>query len=195
MDLVFLEGASDLVTQVLVKFFQICSNRVSSIRHNRCKGNFEFGVEALVCKEGGDHSSRMRSIIVCKFGKGQEVDPVILLVVDVYPKILFQDLVNSFSLPIGLWVIGRREIGLDTEQLAKRPPEARDEVLPAIGDDVCGCAMLREDLRQKDVSQVLSIDISKGGDEECHLGQTAYYHQDCIMPLRQRESLNEVHRY
>src|SRR5882672_3793005 len=39
------------------------------------------------------------------------------------------------------------------------------------------------------------MDISEGGDEECHLGQTAYYHQDCIMPLGQRKSLNEVHRY
>src|SRR5467141_334230 len=106
MDLILLEGASDLVAQVLVKFFQICSNRVSSIRHNRFKGNFEFGVKALVGEEGGDHGGRMRSIVVCKFGKGQEVDPVVLLVVDVYPKILFQDLVDSFSLPVDLWVIG-----------------------------------------------------------------------------------------
>ena len=123
MDLVLLEGASDLVAQVLVKFFQICSNRVSSIRHNRFKGDFEFGVEALVGEEGGDHGGQMRSIIVCELGKGQEVHPVILLVVDVYPKILFQDLVDSFSLPVGLWVVGCQEIGLDTEQLAKRSPK------------------------------------------------------------------------
>src|SRR5882672_4254652 len=171
MDLVLLEGASDLVTQVLVKFFQICSNRVSSIRHNRFKGNFEFGVEALVGEEGGDHGGRMRSIVVCEFGKGQEVDLVILLVVDVYPKVLFKDLVDMFGLPIGLWVVGSQEIGLDTEQLAKQSLKARDEVLPSIGDDFCGHAMLCEDLRQKDVSQVLHIDISKGGNEECHFGQ------------------------
>src|SRR5882672_11914581 len=115
---------SDLVAKVLVEFLQIRSNRVSSIRHNRIKGNFEFRVKALVGEEGGDHGSRMRSIVVYEFGKGQEVDPVILLVVDVYPKILFQDLVNSFGLPIGLWVVGSGEIGLDTEQLAKRSPEA-----------------------------------------------------------------------
>jgi len=36
---------------------------------------------------------------------GQEVDPVILLVVDVYPKILFQDMVDLFSLSIGLQVV------------------------------------------------------------------------------------------
>src|SRR5882672_11182016 len=110
---------SDLVAKVLVEFLQIRSNRVSSIRHNRIKGNFEFRVKALVGKEGGDHGGRMRSIVVCKFGKGQEVDPVILLVIDVNPKVLFQDLVDSFGLPIGLQVIGRRKVSLDTEQLAK----------------------------------------------------------------------------
>src|SRR5882672_10688133 len=98
---------SDLVAKVLVEFLQIRSNRVSSIRHNRIKGNFKFWVKALVGEEGGDHGSRMRSIVVCKFGKGQEVNPVVLLVVDVYLKILFQDLVDTFGLPIGLWVIGR----------------------------------------------------------------------------------------
>src|SRR5882672_6195562 len=55
--------------------------------------------------------------------------------------------------------------------------------------------MLCEDLKQKDVSQVLSINITKGGDEECHLGQTAHYHQDCIMAIGQGEPLDEVHQY
>src|SRR5882672_4851202 len=49
-----------------------------------------------------------------------------------------------------------------------------------IGDNVCGCAMLCKDLRQENVSKVLSINISKGGYEECHLGQTAYYCQERI---------------
>jgi len=49
--------------------------------------------------------------------------------------------------------------------------------------------MLCKDLRQKDVSQVLSINIMKGGDEECHLGQAAHYHQDCIMAIGQGEPL------
>jgi len=39
---------------------------------------------------------------VCKLNQGEEVDPVILLVVDVYPKVLFQDLVDLFSLTISL---------------------------------------------------------------------------------------------
>src|SRR5882672_9029936 len=97
---------SDLVAKVLVEFLQIRSNGVSSIRHNRCKGNLKFGMKALVGEEGGDHGGQVRGIVVCKLCKGQEVDPVVLLVVDVYPKILFQDLVDSFSLPVGLWVIG-----------------------------------------------------------------------------------------
>src|SRR5882672_9194386 len=124
MDLVLPEGVSDLIAEVLVEFLQIWSNRVSSIQHNRFKGNFEFGVKALVGKEGGDHGGQMRSIVVCEFGEGQEVDPVVLLVVDVYPKILFQDLVDSFSLPVGLWVVGCREIGLDTQHLGEQSPKA-----------------------------------------------------------------------
>ena len=35
-----------------------------------------------------------------------EVDPIILLVVDVHLKVLFQDLVDPFSLTIGLGVVG-----------------------------------------------------------------------------------------
>jgi len=37
---------------------------------------------------------------------GEEVNPNVLLVVDVHPKILFHDLVDMFSLTIGLGVIG-----------------------------------------------------------------------------------------
>jgi len=37
-----------------------------------------------------------------QLSQGKEVDPVVLLVIDVYPKIVFQDLVDQFSLTIGL---------------------------------------------------------------------------------------------
>ena len=80
--------------------FQICGNLVSSLQHNRVKGYFEFGVEALVGKEGGDHCHRVRSVVVGKLCKGNEVDPVVLLVVDVHPKVLLQDLIDPFCLPV-----------------------------------------------------------------------------------------------
>jgi len=43
----------------------------------------------------------------------EEVDPIILLVVDIYLKILFQYLVNPLGFPIGLWVVGSQKVGFD----------------------------------------------------------------------------------
>ena len=70
-------------------------------------------MKTLVGEERGDHGRRVRSIVVCKLGQGKEVDPIVLLVVDVHPKILFQDLVDPFGLAIHLRVIGGRKVGLD----------------------------------------------------------------------------------
>jgi len=44
------------------------------------------------------------------------------------------------------------------------------------------------------MSQVFSINIMKGGYEQCHLGQVAHYHQDHVMPFGQGQPLNEVHQ-
>ena len=92
---------------------------VINILHNRFKGHFEFGMETLVSKEWGDHSGRVGPVVVCELGQGKEIDPVVLLVVDVHPKILFQDLVDTFSLTIGLWMVGSQKVGFDPQQLAE----------------------------------------------------------------------------
>jgi len=42
-------------------------------------------------------------LLYAKLGQGKEVDPIVLLVVDVHPKVLLQDLVDLFGLAIGLW--------------------------------------------------------------------------------------------
>ena len=102
-----------------MQFLQICGDLVSGLRHNRVKGHFEFGMEALVGQEGHDHRCRLRGVVVCELREWEEVDPVVLLIIDVHPKVLFQDLVDTFRLPIGLWVVGRGEVGLDVEQLEK----------------------------------------------------------------------------
>jgi len=53
-------------------------------------------VEALVGKEGCDHGHRLQSVIVDELCEWEEVDPVILLIVDVHPKVLLQDLIDMF---------------------------------------------------------------------------------------------------
>ena len=41
-----------------------------------------------------------------QLSQGKEVDPIVLLGVDIHLKILFQDLVDLFRLTIGLWMVG-----------------------------------------------------------------------------------------
>jgi len=113
VDLVLFEGTRYLVAKIQMELLEICRNLMSSIRHNRFEGHFKFGMKTLVSEERGDHGRRVRHVIVCKLGQGKEVDPIVLLVVDIHPKILFQDLVDPFGLAVSLRVIGSRKVGLD----------------------------------------------------------------------------------
>ena len=51
--------------------------------------------------------SRMRRSIVPKFGKGNPADPLLGTRVDETTKKSFKALIDSFGLPIGLWVVSR----------------------------------------------------------------------------------------
>jgi len=70
-------------------------------------------MKTLVTKEWGDHSHRVQCVVVHELGQGEDIDPIILLVVDVHLKILFQDLVDSFGLTVHLRVIGSSDVSLD----------------------------------------------------------------------------------
>ena len=47
----------------------------------------------------------MDTVIIGKSRLGKEVHPIILLVVDYTPEVLFEDLVDSFGLSISLKVV------------------------------------------------------------------------------------------
>jgi len=53
-------------------------------------------VKTLVIKERGHHGFRVQGVVRHKFSQGQEVDPVVLLVIDQHLKILLQDLIYLF---------------------------------------------------------------------------------------------------
>jgi len=73
VDLVLYEGMSDLVTEVQVQFLEICSNLVSSIRHNRFKGHFEFGMETLVSKEGVTMVAECDVLLYANLARGRRL--------------------------------------------------------------------------------------------------------------------------
>ena len=59
MDLILFDGMGYLVMKIQMELLEICRNLMSSIRHNRLEGHFEFGMKTLVSKERGDHCCRM----------------------------------------------------------------------------------------------------------------------------------------
>ena len=63
MDLIFLEGMRDFVTEVLMQFLEIYSNLISSVQHNGFEGHFEFGVKTLVSKERCNHGHQVQGVI------------------------------------------------------------------------------------------------------------------------------------
>ena len=84
---------------------QSSRERSRRIDGNRRNGNVETRVETIVCKKWGNLSWGMDIIVVGKFRHGNEVHPIILLVVGCKPEVLFKDLVDLFGLTISLRVV------------------------------------------------------------------------------------------
>ena len=61
----------------------------------------------------------MNLVIVCKLSNRDPFVPVILLLINEESKELFDFLVDMFSLPICLWVVGCRHCDIDPKELAE----------------------------------------------------------------------------
>lgn len=66
--------------------------------------DIEPGIEPVVGKEWGDPCRVGDVVVMGKLGEWEEVGPVILLVTDVGPEVLFHDCVNAVSLSVGFGV-------------------------------------------------------------------------------------------
>ena len=60
---------------------------------------------ALVGEERGHSGSSTRSVVESEFREGEQLGPVVLLVVDVCPEILLQCLIGALRLSVRLWVV------------------------------------------------------------------------------------------
>ena len=58
----------------------------------------------------------MDMIVVCKLSEREEFIPIILALVDKKSEVLFQLLVEVFSLTVGLWVVGCGGRQIDSNQ-------------------------------------------------------------------------------
>ena len=78
----------------------------------------------------------MCSVVVGELCHRKYLDPVILLVTNVTSEVLFEDLINSFGLPIGLRVESGRQVYISIENLHKCSLEMRDGLRFSIQGDV-----------------------------------------------------------
>ena len=66
----------------------------------------ELGMEAVIGIERGTIDRGLMSVVVCEFCERQEAYPIVLLVVAIDTKVLFDGLVHSFGLTVGLGMKG-----------------------------------------------------------------------------------------
>lgn len=81
-------------------------------------------VESIVGEERGEAGGTGDFVVVAEFGKGQEVEPVVLLIVAISSEVLFKNSIDPFCLTVCLRVKGCRKKLLDLEDLAEFSSEA-----------------------------------------------------------------------
>ena len=68
----------------------------------------ELGMKTEIGVEGRTIDRKLMCIIVCEFCEKREIHPIILLIIVIDAKILFDGLVHTFSLTISLGVENSR---------------------------------------------------------------------------------------
>ena len=83
----------------------------------------------------------MDVVVVLEFRQGEEVRPVILPLINEYPKVLLQFLIDPFRLSIPLRMIGCGGRYLNPEHAVQFPSELCYELRSSVGDYLAGYAM------------------------------------------------------
>ena len=109
----------------------------------------EVRVVSFVREEQRDSCSSAWGVIVRELCQGQEIGPVVLLVITVNPKVLLQGLVGPFCLSVAFRVVTRCEVELHVECGPERAEEMGDEFGASVGSDMGRNSVLREDVQEE----------------------------------------------
>jgi hypothetical protein len=101
-------------------------------------------VVSLVGKEGRSASGCTQSIVVSEFSKGKERRPVVLLVVAEYTEVLFECLIESFSLSVSFRMIAQGEVNLHVQRLSEGSEEVGNKLRSAVASDMQRDSVLGE---------------------------------------------------
>jgi hypothetical protein len=101
-------------------------------------------VVSFVGKEGRSAGGCTRSIVVSEFSEGKEWRPVVLLVVAEYMEVLFECLIESFSLSVSFRMIARGEVNLHVQRLSEGSEEVGNKLGSTVTSDMRRDSMLGE---------------------------------------------------
>ena len=181
-DLVLGLGDFDLVSAIGVEvgegFGEVVGSRVGDRDIEREGG---ARIITIVGKERGDLSRRVRGIVVGELGDGEEVCPVVLLIVGVHPEVGLQCLVRALGLAVGLGVECSGEIQLHVQESAEGRHELGGECGTPIRDDIRGDTMLGEDVAYVEASDVGRRRGGGCGNEEGHFGESVHNDEDGVV--------------
>ena len=103
----------------------------------------------FVSKERGNTGSSGGSVVIRKLRNRKKTGPIVLLVVAISTKILFESLVNTFSLTIAFRVVPGGEVELHVKEFSERPEEPGDELRATIRRNMRRNTVFGEDMKNE----------------------------------------------
>jgi hypothetical protein len=125
----------------------------------------------------------MDMIVVLELGHRQEIVPVILSLIDEDVKILLQLLVDSFGLPIHLWVICSQSCNSDRQQAVQLTSELSNKLDTSVQNHIPRQSMWLPHMVQEELCCSSSCDGGVRGDEVGSLRNQIHHIHDCIVAM------------
>jgi hypothetical protein len=175
------KGARELLVEITERVDEVFSCRVGRVASGRHCCAWDDGMVAVVGEERGVAGRCVDRVVVGKLGAGQKLLPVVLLVVAEGTEILFQDLVDTFSLAITLWMERGRHVWLHVEEGNEVAPEVGGEDLVTVGHDVCWQTVEAVDVAEEETGNVGRDGCGLGRDEMGHLGEAVDHDKDRVV--------------
>jgi len=164
----------------------LASSRVSFIQSaNPLTASMWFeahlGVSADIEEEGCLLRGGVDMVVVGELRQGEECVPIVLSFSNKDLQVLFQFLVDPFCLSVGLWVVGGRHRGFNSQQSVQLLHEGSNKLWPAVGHNLPQEAMELPDVPEVEVCCSSGSDC---GDHFNEVGAFAYgvdsYHDGVV---------------
>ena len=120
-------------------------------------------------------------VIVLEFCQWKEVYPVVLLLIDKDPEVLFQLLVHSFCLSITLRMVSSGGSQMDSKHAVQFFGELSHKLWTSVRDNLTGESMVSPDMLNKEAGSSSCCNHSECGYEMSSLSDRIHDHHDSVM--------------